>query len=192
MDEKRRGVGIDTSKGYKKAEAVTIPEDIAHALKQQPNTGQGRRDALIMCLLLDHGLRDSEIALLTRQNFELKRGEFTFYHPKVNRTQTYTMSPDTCRAAAAYFKRDAPADGILWRKSNKGTGILGEQLSERSATWTINQRVELLGRHAGIEGLSSHDGRQYAATYEARKGTPLDRLIDMFGWNSPAMAMRYI
>jgi integrase len=52
--------------------------------------------------------------------------------------------------------------------------------------------VELLGRHAGIENLSPHDCRHYAATYEARKGTQLDRLIDMFGWNSPAMAMRYI
>jgi integrase len=47
-------------------------------------------------------------------------------------------------------------------------------------------------RHAGLEGLSPHDCRHYAATYEARKGTPVDRLVDMFGWNSPAMAFRYI
>ena len=62
----------------------------------------------------------------------------------------------------------------------------------RIATRALNKRVELLGRHAGIEGLSPHDCRHYAATFEARKGTPVDRLVDMFGWNSPAMAFRYI
>ena len=35
------------------------------------------------------------------------------------------------------------------------------------------------------------DCRHYAATFEARKGTPVDRIVDMFGWNSPAMAFRY-
>jgi integrase len=197
IDEKRRADGMQTrktseaGKARKKAEAVTIPDDIAQALKKQLDTPQGRRDALIMCLLLDHGLRDSEIALLTRQSFDMKRGTFTFYRPKVNKTQTHTMTADTRNAARAYLKH-APADGILWRKSSKGTGKLGVQLSEASATRTINKRVELLGRHAGIEGLSPHDCRHYAATFEARKSTPLDRLIDMFGWNSPAMAMRYI
>ena len=65
---------------------MTIPEDIAQALKQQPNTRQGRRDALIMGLLLDHGLRVSEMAILTSKAFDMKAGTFTFYHPKVNKT----------------------------------------------------------------------------------------------------------
>ncbi len=192
IDEKRRAEGIGTRIGHKKAEAVIIPEDIAQALKQQPETGQGRRDALIMCLLLDHGLRVSEIAILTRNAFDMKAGTFTFYRPKVNKTQTHTMTGDTRKAAAAYFKHEVPADGILWRKSNKGTGKLSGQMSETSATRALTKRVELLGRHAGIEGLSAHDCRHYDATFEARAGTPLDRLIDKFGWNSPAMAMRYV
>jgi integrase len=193
IDEKRRADGLQIRKGAKKAEAVTIPEDIAQVLKAQPGTtGQGRRDALIMCLLLDHGLRVSEIAILTRQAFDMKAGTFTFYRPKVNKTQTHTLTADTRNAARAYFRYDAPADGILWRKSHKGTGKLGAQLSETSATRALTKRVELLGRHAGIEGLSAHDARHYAATYEARQGTPVNRLVDMFGWNSPAMAFRYI
>ena len=193
IDEKRKADGMKTRVGAKKAEAVTIPEDIAQALKAQPaTTGQGRRDALIMCLLLDHGLRVSEIAILTRKNFDMKTGTFTFYRPKVNKTQTHEMTADTRKAAAAYFKYDAPAEGILWRKSNKGTGKLGKQLSNTSATRALTKRVELLGRHAGVERLSAHDARHYAATYEARNNTPVNRLVDMFGWNSPAMALRYI
>jgi integrase len=192
IDEKRRADGIETRKSNKKAEAVSIPEDIAQALKQHSDTPQGRRDALIMCLLLDHGLRVGEIAILTRKAFDMKAGTFTFYRPKVNKTQTHELTAGARKAAAAYFKHDAPAEGILWRRSCKGTGKLSSQMSETSATRSLTKRVELLGRHAGIEGLSAHDARHYSATYEARKGTPINRLVDMFGWNSPAMAMRYI
>lgn len=192
IDEKRKAEGMQTRKGYKKAEAVSIPEDVAQALKQQPNTPQGRRDALLMCLFLEHGLRVSEIALLTRQNFDLKAGTFTFYRPKVDKTQTHTLTPDTRKALAVYLKYDAPADGILWRKSNKGTGKLSGQMSDVSATRALTKRVELLGRKAGIEGLSAHDARHYWATFEARNNTPVDRLMDAGGWSSPAMPLRYI
>jgi hypothetical protein len=52
--------------------------------------------------------------------------------------------------------------------------------------------VELLGRHAGIEGLSAHDARHYWATFEARNHTPIDRLKQAGGWKSGAMPLRYI
>ena len=193
VDEKRRADGLETRKGAKKAEAVTIPSDVAEALKnQQPNTAQGRRDALLMCLMLDHGLRVGEIAILTRAAFDLKAGTFTFYRPKVNKTQTHELTPDTRQAAAAYLKYDAPEDGILWRRSCKGSGKLSSQMSEVSASRALTKRVELLGRHAGIEGLSAHDGRHYWATFEAKNNTPINRLMDAGGWNSPSMPLRYI
>jgi len=192
IDDKRRAEGMDTRKSNKKAEAVSIPEDIAQALKQQADTPQGRRDTLIMCLLLDHGLRVGEIAILSRAAFDLKAGTFTFYRPKVNKTQTHELTGDTRKAAIAYFRHDAPADGILWRRSCKGTGKLSSPMSPISATRALTKRVELLGRHAGIEGLSAHDARHYWATFEARNNTPVDRLMDAGGWNSPAMPLRYI
>ena len=145
-----------------------------------------------MCLLLDQRLRVSEIAILTLAAFDLKAGTYTFYRPKVNKTQTHELTLDTRKAAAAYFKDDATADGILWRKSRKGTGKLSSQMSATSATRALTKRVELLGRHTGIDGLSAHDARPYAATFEAGSGTPVNRLVDMFGSNSPAMAFRYI
>ncbi|MFT3892991.1 MAG: site-specific integrase [Anaerolineales bacterium] len=147
---------------------------------------------MIMCLLIDHGLRVGEIAILTRKAFDMKAGTFTFYRPKVNKTQTHELTADTRKAAAAYFKIDAPSEGILWRRSCKGTSKLSNQMSELSATRALTKRVELLGRHAGIEGLSAHDCRHHWATFEARSKTPLNRLMDAGGWNSPAMPMRYI
>ena len=54
------------------------------------------------------------------------------------------------------------------------------------------KRVELLGRHEGLDGLSAHDARHYWATYEARNKTAVDRLMDAGGGSSPAMPLRYI
>lgn len=192
IDAKRRAEDLATRIGAKKAQAVSIPSDIADALKQQPDTPQGRRDALLMCLLLEHGLRVGEVAILTAKNFDLKAGSVTFFRPKVNMVQTHELTKDTRRAAIAYITQDAPAAGSLWRKSHKGTAELSTQLSTLSAERALNKRVELLGRRAGIEGLSPHDCRHYWATYESNHGTPVNRLMNAGGWNSLAMPMRYI
>lgn len=192
VDDQRKAEGLPTRKGAKKAEPVTIPADLAEAMKAQPNTPKGRRDALLVCLLLDHGLRIGEIAILTRKAFDLKAGTMTFYRPKVSKTQTHELTPATRAAAAAYLKHDAPADGVLWRKASKGTDRLGGPLSSISAERALTKRVELLGRRAGLEGLSAHDGRHFWATFEARNNTAVDRLMDAGGWNSPAMPLRYI
>src|SRR5260370_19108792 len=45
-----------TRVGDKKGEAVSISPEQAKALKEQSNTPPGRRDGLLMCLLLHHGL----------------------------------------------------------------------------------------------------------------------------------------
>ncbi|MEO7840669.1 MAG: tyrosine-type recombinase/integrase [Anaerolineales bacterium] len=191
IDNQRRAEGIATRTGAKKAQPITIPADIAETLKAQPDTPQGKRDGLLMCLLLEHGLRIGEIAILTRNAFDMKAGTLTFYRPKVNRVQMHELTAATRKAAAAYLKH-SPAEGIIWLKSSKGTGKLSNPMSETSASRALTKRVELLGRKAGIEGLSAHDGRHHWATYEARNNTRVDRLMDAGGWNSPAMPMRYI
>lgn len=193
IDDRRRADGLQVRKSSKKAEAVNIPEDIAQAMTtaQDDATPQDRRDILLMCLLLEHGLRVGEAAILTRAAFDLKAGTLTFDRPKVSKTQTHTLTPATREAWKAYAKH-APESGIIWRKSNKGKAKLSGPMSETSATRALTKRVELIGRRHGLEGLSAHDCRHYWATFEARNNTPVDRLMDAGGWNSPAMPLRYI
>jgi integrase len=56
----------------------------------------------------------------------------------------------------------------------------------------LTKRVRTLGKAIGLTGLSAHDCRHYWATQAARNGTPVDRLQDAGGWNSPAMPLRYV
>jgi integrase len=192
VDEKRSVQGVNTRKGAKKAEAVPIHHDAAKNLKSgHPDTPQGRRDALLMCLLLDHGLRCGEVALLKAGNFNLTDGTFTFHRPKVDKVQTHNLTPDTRRALKAWIDfGDCPlaAEAPILRGSTKGGALTLGGMTERA----ITKRVAELGKRHGLIGLSAHDCRHYWATRASRKGTDPFALQEAGGWNSLAMPRRYV
>lgn len=191
IDEQRRSADLPTRferKGAKKADSVPVTRQQADSLKTQPETLQGRRDCLLMCLLLDHGLRCGEVALLKVEDFDLQSGEFRFYRPKVDKAQTHKMTLDTLRAARSYLSQLNSQAGPLLQASRKGGHMTHSGMTERA----ITKRVKALGEAVGLNQLSAHDLRHYWATQAARNGTPIDRLQDAGGWNSPAMPLRYI
>ena len=189
VDEKRSAAGIATRKGVKKAESVMISPEQRRALKDQPDTAQGRRDAVIMCLLLDHGLRCGELATLQVTDVDLAAGVLRFYRPKVDKAQTHKLTGDSLRALRAWFDSgDAPIAGALLRGSRKGGELVDVGMSERA----ITKRVEYLGRRRGVVGLSAHDMRHSWATTAARRGTDPFRLKDAGGWTSMATVDRYV
>jgi integrase len=179
-----------TRRGAKKAEPVRISLKQARRLMmRQPDTPQGRRDALIMCLLLDHGLRVGELAILTVTDFDLKAGTLTFYRPKVDKMQTQELSEATLKALAAWFDSgDAPAAGPLLRNSRKGGELTTPGMNERN----ITGRVRVLGERVGLEGLSAHDCRHFWATWYARRNVDLFQFQQAGGWSSLAMPRRYV
>jgi integrase len=173
----------------KKAKYVRLDALQAQALKVQPDSPQGRRDRLLMCLLLDHGLRVGEVVQLTVEDVDLARGTFAFYRPKVNKRQVHRMTPDTYIAMRSWFDfGDAPASGALLRASRKDGSLWHKGLTERAVTG----RVELLGDQVGVHGLSAHDCRHYWATRAVEQGTDAFALQDAGGWNSIAMPSRYV
>jgi len=167
--------------GDKKEEHVSLALVDATALKDQDlETPQGRRDALLMCLLLDHGLRVSEVAGLQVTNFDLPAGELRFYRPKVDKAQTHRLTADTLRVARAYFADDAPAIGRAILASRKGGELVGRPMSKRA----ITKRVRYLGQQLlGLNDLSAHDCRHFWATDAAGNGTDPIRLQEAGGWS---------
>lgn len=178
-----------TRLGYKKAEWVKIPKDKAAQLKAQPDTPQGRRDAVMMCLLLDHGLRASELAGLVVSDIDLGAGVMTFYRQKTGQVDTHRLSRAALAAVRAYFAAgDAPAVGPLLRGSRRGGQLEAAGMTRRA----ITARVEELGRRVGLEGLSAHDCRHAGATDLARRKKTAIEIQQWGGWASIAMAARYV
>lgn len=195
IDEKRKAEALPTRRGKKKAESVSISPEQAGQLMNQTDTAQGRRDNLLLALMLEHGLRVGEVARLEVSDFDLESGELRFYRPKVDRTQTHKLTSKTLKAARAYFEHDAPQAGPIWRAAaskKDGAAVAGNLTTQGMSARAITRRVTILGAVVNVFGLSAHDLRHYWATRAARNGTPLDRLQDAGGWNSPAMPLRYI
>ncbi|GAC1547761.1 MAG: hypothetical protein NVS2B7_23480 [Herpetosiphon sp.] len=188
----KAGVAIDkeritTRRSTKKAESLVLSREQVQRLKQQPATPQGCRDALLMCLLLDHGLRCGEVVGLQVEHLDLQAGTLRFYREKVDLEQTHRLSPATHRAARAYLAvGGAPGRGQLLRGSRKN-GELWGGMDKRA----VNKRVALLGAAVGVPRLSPHDCRHTWATIAVRNGSDLKRVQDGGGWKSPHMPLRY-
>jgi integrase len=177
-----------TRQGAKKADTTAITADQAKRLKEQPDTPQGRRDAVIMALLIDHGLRVGELAALQVGDVDLAAGELRFYRPKVGKVQTHRLTRDALAALRAWLTHDATALGPLLRGTVRGGGLAGPGMTERS----ITIRVGELGGRVGIADLSAHDLRHYWATRAIRRGADPFAVLQAGGWTSMQTVQKYV
>lgn len=185
-DQERAQAAIPTRKEKaKKATPIPITQAQATQLKQQPDSPQGRRDAFLMCLLLDHGFRCGEIAELQRVNLDMDSKIIKFYRRKVHKEQTHRLTSDSYLAAQRYLEVCTPNPHLLMG-SRKG-GALQGAMKDRS----ITDRVRVLCEKVGIQGASAHDGRHAFVTFAIANGTNLKVLQDAGGWSSIAMPARY-
>ena len=194
-------------KGYKKPSPIELTVEQVRALKHQPDTPQGHRDSLLMCLLIDHGLRPSEIADLQIENFDLVNKAFSYYRPTTNSEVTQELTPDTLMAAKVYLAEIKTNQGPLLVGSKKSGQLTWRGLSTRA----ITKRIALLGIEVGyyreveyttpkkgkrktrkFGTLSAYDCRNYAVTRDANSGRPLEWLMEKYGWTSQATPLNYI
>jgi integrase len=175
-----------TRVGGKKAVQTPLTVEQAQLLIDQPDTPQGRRDRVLMCLLLYHGLRCEEVASLRVSSFDLGQGTFQFEQPKVGGMLRHRMHRQTYLAVQRYLQIDAPTE-IFLLGSRKGGQLQGTM--SKSA---INQRVRWLGEQIGVEQLSPHDCRHFWATSATEAGTDLESLKQAGGWASLEMPLQYI
>ncbi len=195
-----RGIAYKTAKNInmgrtktrisgKKVAAVQIDARLeTNLLFDHRESPAGRRNGLIMALLLDHGLRASEVVLLEAGNFDFERGELRFYRPKTKDEARHRMTERTAVAAGSYAEV-WPSEGPVFVGNFKDGRLRPENVLNGT---TLYRLVNRLGKKYGVENLSPHDCRHHCATVMARRGYDVKRLMDWFGWTSPVMAMRYI
>ena len=195
----KNGATVDAKRdisriGDKKAEHVPISHEVAKRLKRDHlNTPMGKRDKLLMCLLLNHGLRASEVEQLKVANFSVEEDGkllMRFFRPKTKGYGQHVLTPETQSAYAAYVEvlSKDKLNGSLLFSAKKSGDLRTKQMKVRD----ITRRVNLLGEQAGTSCLSAHDCRHYLATKLARRSYGIDQLMQFFGWTSPTTAMRYV
>jgi integrase len=187
----REGRRIDNARevvrvGAKKAETTWLTLEQARQLIDQPDTPQGRRDRVLMCLLLYHGLRCEEVQQLQVASFNLTKGEFVFEQPKVGGELRHKMHMETYLAIRRYLELDRPTKCLLMGSRKNG------HLSGTMSKSAINRRVGALGKQIGVEHLSPHDCRHFWANSAVEAGTDLEQLKQAGGWASLEMPSRYV
>ena len=143
------------------------------------------RDSVVLVLLLDLGLRVSEAVDLQADDFNPETGMLEVYRRKTDSTTTFELQNKKLKVMVDYLDEVKPRGQFL-KGSRKG-GKLCERMSSRA----IRYRVKKMGESIGIDHLSPHDLRHTRATRLASSKN-VRELMDWFGWNSPAMAARYI
>lgn len=190
-DEKRTETRITDENGQpvKKAENVQIPESVVTALKHEHDltTPQGRRDKVMMCLLLDHAMRASEVSSLTVDNVNFDEETIRFYRIKTNDWQTDILSADSLSALKAYRQDMLSADKPLIRSSKKNNELVERGVSARTVTRIVNK----LGKQHGLDRLSAHDCRHSWATRAYKGNTHPQDIMQGGGWKTMTMVNRY-
>lgn len=183
--DKRRTV---TRIGAKKAQSVSLSKTQRRALKRRVNfTPQGACYTLLMCLLLDHGMRVSEVVDLEWDCINFESQTITFYRKKVNRTDTHKLTQNTYYAALDYRPFIIEGEKLI-RPSRRGGKLVDRGGITRSAA---EQIVKKLGAAIGIPNLSPHDCRHSWAT-EYKNKHDVFQLRDAGGWSSLMMPNRYV
>lgn len=176
-----------TRVGHKKKEAIVLTAAQARLLKtRHPPTPQGIRDRLLICLLLDLGLRAGEAAALTVADLA-EPGIVIVYRQKTDTEDRMALTADLL-AALADYQMYMRKNGLLLRGSRKNGKLTRQNMSVRA----IGARVKILGRDIlGIWELSPHDLRHTWAT-RAAKGSDPFTLRDAGGWTNMQTPGRYV
>jgi site-specific recombinase XerD len=141
------------------------------------------RDAAIIEVLLQTGLRLSELARLGLQSFELPakinrdQGNVGSVHiyGKGRKDRTITLNWKACKAIKAYLAIRPRVEDQRLFITKFGSGI-----SPRA----IENVVEKYLKEAGITGASVHTLRHTFGTHMAKKGTKLDVIRQAMGHES--------
>jgi integrase/recombinase XerC len=143
-----------------------------------------RRDAALVALLLDTGVRLAEVTTVELADLDMRRQELTVLG-KGRRARTVRFGSFTARAVDRYLRiraRHRRADfGALW-------------LAERGGAMTssgIAQAVKRRGELAGIPGLHPHQLRHTSVHEWLADGGAEGDAMQFFGWKSRQMLGRY-
>jgi len=175
--------------GTKKERANFLKRGVVAQLKGMECTRPSDyRDRLLMCLMLDHGLRVSEVEALAVGSVDMHARSLAITRIKTSTADTHDLTDDTHAALLDYLPHiaDRAADAPLIAGSVKSGRLTEGGMSDRA----INARVGEIGKRFGIDNLSPHDLRHTAAD-EVVKHNGIQSAMQWGGWSSPAMPIRY-
>ena len=143
------------------------------------------RDKAMFLLMLRSGLRVAEVAGLTFEAIDFRRGKILVQGGKGSKDRVVYVSKDAVRALVAYLKVRPKSRSVYVFLVRKGP-YRGQPLSIRS----IQKRMKYHARKAALRA-SCHHLRHTMATQMLNAGADLTTIQDLLGHTSVITTQRY-
>lgn len=164
---------------------VLSDDEIAALLKATSGTDfTERRDHAILRLLMDCGLRISEVAALRVVDVDLRDHDVVHVMGKGRRPRAVPFGSKTGRALDKYLRA---------RRAHPHADTEALWLGQRGpmSVWGVEERLKVRAAQAGVEDLHAHRFRHtFAHQWLAHGGQEQD-LKRLAGWTSDAMLAHY-
>ena len=200
IDEQRKKMKITTHLIERKNVNTVVRQPQASQLKKTRTGYQSarvhdqllqERDELLMCLLIEHGLRVSEIVNLNVSSIDLQEKTLHVKRSKTYSQGTLKLMQGTYAAAIRYLPLLEEYASAILQLDNDDPLFYGYE-GERITRFGIYDRVRVLGMQVGIKNLSPHILRNYWVQDAFRqKNNSLDMIQQYGGWKSAIMPLYY-
>jgi integrase len=151
---------------------------------------KGKRDYVILALLVGCALRRQELASLTIEDIQLREGRWVIIdlRGKGGRIRTVAVPIWVKQGIDAWIAAAKIEKGRLLRPLSKSGKMVGEELGD----WAIWSVVEQSSKQIGIEHFGAHDLRRSCAKLCRKNGGDLEQIKFLLGHSSIQTTERYL
>jgi integrase len=169
-----------------------LTRDQAKELLTVPDRSKikGKRDYVILALLLGCALRRQELASLDVDGIQMREGRWVFpdLRGKGGRVRTVAIPVWVKDGIDSWMVAAKIEDGRLLRPLSKSGKLIGDELGD----WAIWSVVEQSAKEIGIERFGAHDLRRTCAKLCRRNGGDLEQIKFLLGHSSIQTTERYL
>ena len=151
---------------------------------------KGKRDYVIIALLVGCALRRQELASLKIEDIQLREGRWVIIdlRGKGGRIRTVAVPIWVKQGIDAWTAAAKIEKGRLLRPLSKSGKMVGDELGD----WAIWSVVEQSSKQSGIEQLGAHDLRRTCAKLCRKNGGDLEQIKFLLGHSSIQTTERYL
>jgi integrase len=162
-------------------ELLTVPDR---------STLKGKRDYVILSLLVGCALRRQELASLDVDGIQMREGRWVLadLRGKGGRVRTVAIPLWVKQGINAWMIAAKIEGGRLLRPLSKSGKLIGDELGD----WAIWSVVEQSAKEIGIEHFGAHDLRRTCAKLCRKNGGDLEQIKFLLGHSSIQTTERYL
>jgi integrase len=151
---------------------------------------KGKRDYVILALLVGCALRRQELASLKIEDIQLRDGRWVIIdlRGKGGRIRTVAVPIWVKQGIDAWIAEAKIEKGSLLRPLSKSGKMVGDELGD----WAVWSVVEQSSKQIGIEHFGAHDLRRSCAKLCRKNGGDLEQIKFLLGHSSIQTTERYL